>query len=129
MELGRIRGAVASRAEEIYESLDDEQREATRQLFLRLVNVGRDSDTRRVVAASELITLDVDIVTMHAAVEAFVANRLARPRSRRVRLVHSLWRSPTRRCSAEWERLRQWIDAGRDDLRHTPPTPSPSTNG
>ena len=76
VELGGIRGAVASRAEAIYEGLDDEQREATRQLFMRLVTVGRDSDTRRVVAASELITLDVDIVTMHGAVEAFVANRL-----------------------------------------------------
>ena len=54
----------------------DEQQEATRQLFLRLVTVGRDSETRRVVAASELITLDVDIVTMHGAVEAFVTNRL-----------------------------------------------------
>ena len=34
------------------------------------------SETRRVVAASELITLDVDTVIMHGAVEAFVANRL-----------------------------------------------------
>ena len=57
-------------------ALDPEQQEAARQLFLRLVTVGRDSETRRVVTASELITLDVDIVTMHAAVEAFVASRL-----------------------------------------------------
>ena len=54
--LGGIRGAVASRAEEIYQGLDREQQEAVRQLFLRLVTVGRDSETRRVVAASELIT-------------------------------------------------------------------------
>ena len=53
-----------------------EQQEAARQLFLRLVTVGRDSETRRVVTASELVTLDVDTVTMHAAVEAFVTNRL-----------------------------------------------------
>ena len=74
--LGRIRGAVASRAEEIYQELGTEQQEAAHQLFLRLVNVGRDSVTRRVVTASELVTLDVDVVTMHAAVEAFVASRL-----------------------------------------------------
>ena len=55
---------------------DAEQQDAARQLFLRLVTVGRDSETRRVVTASELVTLDVDIVTMHAALEAFVASRL-----------------------------------------------------
>lgn len=114
--LGGIRGAVASRAEEIYQGLDREQQEAVRQLFLRLVTVGRDSETRRVVAASELITLDVDTVTMHAAVEAFVTNRLlVRDRDAvsgvlTVEVAHEALLS-------EWERLRQWIDDGRDDLR------------
>ena len=115
-ELGGIRGAVASRAEAIYGALDDEQREATRQLFLRLVTVGRDSDTRRVVAASELITLDVDIVTMHGAVEAFVTNRLL------VRDRDALSGALTLEVAheallSEWDRLRRWIDDGRDDLR------------
>jgi basic membrane lipoprotein Med (substrate-binding protein (PBP1-ABC) superfamily)/DNA-binding SARP family transcriptional activator len=115
-ELGGIRGAVASRAEAIYEGLDDEQREATRQLFLRLVTVGRDSDTRRVVAASELITLDVDTVTLHGAVEAFVTNRLlvrdrdAASGALTLEVAHEALLS-------EWERLRWWIDDGRDDLR------------
>jgi basic membrane lipoprotein Med (substrate-binding protein (PBP1-ABC) superfamily) len=115
-ELGGIRGAVASRAEAIYEGLGDEQREATRQLFMRLVTVGRDSDTRRVLAASELITLDVDIVTMHGAVEAFVSNRLL------VRDRDALSGALTLEVAheallSEWERLRRWIDDGRDDLR------------
>ena len=96
--------------------LDDEQREASRQLFMRLVTVGRDSDTRRVVPASELITLDVDIVTMHGAVEAFVANRLL------VRDRDTLSGALTLEVAheallTEWERLRRWIDDGRDDLR------------
>jgi basic membrane lipoprotein Med (substrate-binding protein (PBP1-ABC) superfamily)/DNA-binding SARP family transcriptional activator len=114
--LGGIRGAVASRAEEIYQGLDREQQEAVRQLFLRLVSVGRDSETRRVVAASELILLDVDTVTMHAAVEAFVSNRLlVRDRDAvsgalTVEVAHEALLS-------EWERLRQWIDDGRDELR------------
>ena len=114
--LGGIRGAVASRAEEIYQGLDREQQEAVRQLFLRLVTVGRDSETRRVVAASELITLDVDTVTMHAAVEAFATNRLlVRDRDAfsgalTVEVAHEALLS-------EWERLRQWIDDGRDELR------------
>ena len=115
-ELGGIRGAVASRAEEIYQRLDLEQQEAAHQLFLRLVTVGRDSETRRVVSASELITLDVDTVTMHGAVEAFVANRLL------VRDRDALSGALTLEVAheallSEWERLRRWIDDGRDDLR------------
>ena len=114
--LGGIRGAVASRAEEIYQHLDPEQRDATRQLFLRLVTVGRDSETRRVVAASELVTLDVDIVTMHGALEAFVASRLlvrdrdALSGALTVEVAHEA-------LLGEWKRLRGWIDDGRDDLR------------
>jgi len=115
-ELGGIRGAVASRAEEIHQRLDAEQQQAANQLFLRLVNVGRDSETRRVVAASELITLDVDTVTMHGAVEAFGVNRLL------VRDRDALSGALTLEVAheallTEWERLRGWIDDGRDDLR------------
>ena len=114
--MGGIRGAVASRAEEIYQHLDLEQQDAARQLFLRLVTVGRDSETRRVVAASELVTLDVDIVTMHGALEAFVASRLlvrdrdALSGALTVEVAHEA-------LLGEWKRLRGWIDDGRDDLR------------
>jgi basic membrane lipoprotein Med (substrate-binding protein (PBP1-ABC) superfamily) len=114
--LGGIKRAVASRAEAIYQGLDLDQQEAARQLFLRLVTVGRDSETRRVVAASELTALDVDIVTMHGAVEAFVANRLlvrdrdAASGALTVEVAHEALLS-------EWDRLRRWIDDGRDDLR------------
>ncbi len=115
-ELGGIRGAVASRAEEIYQRVDLEEQQAAHQLFLRLVTVGRDAETRRVVAASELITLDVDTVTMHGAVEALVANRLlVRDRDAvsgalTLEVAHEA-------LLGEWERLRGWIDDGREDLR------------
>ena len=68
------------------------------------------------MAASELVTLDVDIVTMHAALEAFVASRLlVRDRDAvsgalTVEVAHEALLS-------EWKRLRGWIDDGRDDLR------------
>ena len=65
---------------------------------------------------SELITLDVDTVTMHGAVEAFVTNRLL------VRDRDALSGALTLEVAheallSEWERLRRWIDDGRDDLR------------
>jgi len=115
-ELGGIRGAVAQGAEEAYQRLDQPQQQATHQLFLRLVSVRRDSETRRVVTASELVALDVDTVTLHGAVEAFVAARLlVRDRdtvtgSLTVEVAHEA-------LLGEWERLRRWVDEGRDDLR------------
>jgi hypothetical protein len=53
--IGGVQGALGRRAEAIYESLDENGREATRQLFLRLVTLGEgNEDTRRRVLRSEL---------------------------------------------------------------------------
>ena len=59
--IGGVLGALARRADELYESLDANGQEATRQLFLRLVTLGEGSeDTRRRTLRSELeaITLE-----------------------------------------------------------------------
>ena len=53
--LGGVSGALAQRAEEIYAGFDEAQREAARQLFLRLVTLGEGiEDTRRRVLREEL---------------------------------------------------------------------------
>ncbi len=52
---GGVLGALARRADELYEDLDDAGRAATRRLFLRLVTLGEGvEDTRRRVLRSEL---------------------------------------------------------------------------
>jgi len=54
-EIGGVMGALGRRAEELYGSLNDGEREATRQLFLRLVTLGEGvEDTRRRVLRLEL---------------------------------------------------------------------------
>jgi hypothetical protein len=56
---GGVKGALGRRAEEIYESLDEEAQSLTRQVFLRLVTLGEGiEDTRRRVPQSELEALD-----------------------------------------------------------------------
>ncbi|MEZ0235712.1 MAG: BTAD domain-containing putative transcriptional regulator [Actinomycetota bacterium] len=114
--LGGLRGAVASRAEDTFARLDLERQEAARQLFLRLVRVGAGTATRRVVQADELASLDIDLVTMQDAVEAFVSNRLL-----------AVDRDPASGAAtvelaqeallSEWQRLAEWIESGRADLR------------
>jgi basic membrane lipoprotein Med (substrate-binding protein (PBP1-ABC) superfamily)/DNA-binding SARP family transcriptional activator len=114
--LGGLRGAVASRAEDTFARLDPDRQEAARQLFLRLVRVGAGTATRRVVRADELASLDVDLITMQGAVEAFVSNRLLAvdrdPASEAatVEVAHEALLS-------EWQRLAEWIETGRADLR------------
>ena len=51
-EIGGLQRAVATRAEETYQSLDPEQQEAARQLLLRLVAVADRTETRRRALAS-----------------------------------------------------------------------------
>jgi basic membrane lipoprotein Med (substrate-binding protein (PBP1-ABC) superfamily)/DNA-binding SARP family transcriptional activator len=113
--IGGVRKAVARRAESIYTHLDGPEQQAVRQLFLRIATVSGEAVGRRRVPASELAALDVDIVALQGAIDAFTRYRLL-----------ALDRDPTTDAPtvevaheallAEWHRLRDWIDEGREDL-------------
>jgi WD40 repeat protein len=61
---GGVTGALARRADELFEQLDVAGQEAARQLFLRLVTLGEGTeDTRRRVLRSELATTDHQLLT------------------------------------------------------------------
>lgn len=114
---GGISGALAKRAEETYDGFDRIHREATRQLMLRLVNLGDGTeDTRRRALQSELRSLKIDNVVMQQVMDAFGRFRLLTfdndPSSRTptVEVAHeALIRS--------WGRLREWLNTNRDELR------------
>jgi hypothetical protein len=56
---GGVRGALARRAEELYQGLDSAGQAAAREIFLRLVTLGEGvEDTRRRVLRDELATSD-----------------------------------------------------------------------
>ena len=80
--IGGVRKAVARRAESLYSQLDPAEQETARQLFLRIATVSGDIVGRRRVPASELVSLDVDVVALRAAIDAFAALPPAGPRSR-----------------------------------------------
>lgn len=118
--LGGIDGAVTTRAEELYEQLDEEQRSMTRQLFLRLVVIGEDDAWgRRRMVAAELTSLDMNIVALHDVIERYAGHRLITldrdpvTGSPTVEVAHEA-------LLREWGRLRRWIDDARQDVRlHT----------
>jgi WD40 repeat protein len=127
---GGVLGALARRAEEIYTGLRAEQQEAARQLFLRLVTLGEGvEDTRRRVRRTELATMTTD--TSNPTLSSFSASPTLN--LDQVIALYSQYRLltldndpatrvPTIEVAHEalirtWTRLRQWLDASRDDLR------------
>ncbi len=115
--IGGISGALVRRAEQIYASLNDTAKEATRQLFLRLVTLGEGSeDTRRRVLMAELLSLEEREDVMTVLIDAFGAHRLLTfdrdPYSRHptVEVAHEA-------LLTAWGRLGGWIDAAREDVR------------
>ncbi|HET7309340.1 MAG TPA: extracellular solute-binding protein, partial [Actinomycetota bacterium] len=115
--IGRVSGALARRAERLFEPMNPTGRDACRQLFLRLVTLGEGTeDTRRRVRRSELATL-ADPQAMDTVIETFGRHRLLSfdrdpdTREPTVEIAHEA-------ILREWARLRAWIDDARDDLRH-----------
>ena len=74
--IGGVRKAVARRAESIYTHLDGPEQQAVRQLFLRIATISGEAVGRRRVPASELAALDVDVVALQGAIDAFTRYRL-----------------------------------------------------
>jgi ABC-type glycerol-3-phosphate transport system substrate-binding protein/DNA-binding SARP family transcriptional activator len=113
--IGGVSGALARRAEALFDSLDLPARDMVRQVFFRLVALGEGTEVaRRRVMRQELTALDGAAV--EAVLETFGRHRLLSfdrdplTRAPTVEIAHEALLS-------EWDRLRTWLEDGRDDLR------------
>ncbi|MEQ9032326.1 MAG: protein kinase [Aggregatilineales bacterium] len=116
-EIGGTGGALANRADEVYQEYAEEGQELIRQLFLRLVTLGEGAeDTRRRVERSELLEITSNKDLMDEVIDHYADSRLLSldhdPGSRRptVEVAHEA-------ILREWERLRQWLNNSREDIR------------
>ncbi|MBN8634797.1 MAG: protein kinase [Anaerolineae bacterium] len=114
---GGVLGALARRAEELYGLMDKEQKEAVRQLFLRLVTLGEGAeDTRRRILWSELVFMrDVDdplqyVLDIYGKYRLLTFDTDPQTREPTVEVAHEA-------LIRNWERLRQWLRESREDLR------------
>ncbi len=115
--IGGVTGALARRADELYQPMTWDQRDLTRQLFLRLVTPGAGTeDTRRRSLQSELTSLGTDqaaierIITHFGKYRLLTFDRDPATRAPTVEIAHeALIRS--------WNQLREWLNQNRDDLR------------
>ena len=119
--MGGISGALEHRANAIYTSLSDEDKETCRRIFLRLVQPGEGvEDTKRRVPLA-------DLIPRNDRIRADRINRvIARLTDRETRLVMAEGESSNASGSIEiahealirgWKELGKWIDANRAGMR------------
>jgi DNA-binding SARP family transcriptional activator/WD40 repeat protein len=107
---GGIRGAVAQSAEQVYEAATPEQREALRELLLRMVQPGPGEDPVRTSVDRSTIGADPERVVL---VEMLVRARLVTVEEDRLEIAHEA-------LARAWPRLRSWLteDVEGERIRH-----------
>ncbi|MFP4321129.1 MAG: protein kinase domain-containing protein [Anaerolineales bacterium] len=115
--IGGVLGALAGRAERLYNELGEEGQALARQLFLRLVTLGSGThDTRRRARLDELLALGENRLLVQSVIDLFGEARLLTfdhdPSTRQatVELGHEA-------LIQNWERLRGWLDDSREDIQ------------
>jgi hypothetical protein len=107
-----VKGAVAKRAETLYERLDPAQTQAVERLFTKLVRPGEETgDTRRRADLSELDPAEKDLVRnlASAKVRLLVTGRDELAQRESVEVAHEA-------LIGQWDRLRGWVRNYRTDL-------------
>lgn len=116
-ETGGVGGAIAKRADAIFEAFDDERQTIARSIMLRLTQPGEGTeDTRRRATMSELITRPDEAEKVRHVITALADARLlttdsgAHEGSEVVDVSHEA-------LIRGWPRLRRWVEEDREGLR------------
>ena len=116
-DIGGVSGALAKRAEDIFQDFDEQAQQIARQIFMRLVALGEGTeDTRRRATQEELLSLSEDRDRFNRVIETYGRSRLLTfdhdPQTR-----HSTIEVAHEALIRQWERLREWLDDNREGLR------------
>ncbi len=110
VESGGVRGAIARTAETTYERLTPSEQAIARSIFLRLTELGEDTqDTRRRAALSELISRPGE-AEVEKVLKTLADARLITTDEESVEVAHEA-------LIREWPRLREWLNENREGLR------------
>jgi energy-coupling factor transporter ATP-binding protein EcfA2 len=116
-ESGGVKGAIAKRADGVYESLDAPQREYVRSILLRLIQPGEGTeDTRRRALMSELITQTSDVTSIETVIYTLADARILTI-TNDLQIGDTLVDISHEALIRAWPKLRHWIDEKREDLR------------
>lgn len=116
--MGGVGGALASRAQQIYDGLGEIEKEITSRLFVGLVQLGEGvRDTRRRVPVANLITNQDTAVYFQHVLASF-----SLPEARLILLSSESGKTTveiTHEALFEhWKLLKEWLDNNRDKIRY-----------
>ena len=104
-EIGRVDGALARYADEVYSRLAPEEREQARKAFVQLVQPGQGTEDTRRVARREDLVVDWGLI-QHLADSRLVVTGLDQTGDETVEVVHEA-------LIRGWGQLRTWMAADR----------------
>ncbi|MEO0828760.1 MAG: AAA family ATPase, partial [Cyanobacteria bacterium J06642_9] len=116
-EMGGVGGALAGKAQDIYNHLDEAAKDMVRRVFVGLVQLGEGTrDTRRRVAITSLMASRDTPDTIKQ-----VINRFSSPGARLVTLSsqdgQEIAEVTHEALFDHWQLLNDWLDSSRDDIR------------
>lgn len=110
-EAGGVRGAIAQTADRVFSALSPEDQNLARKVFLRLTELGENTqDTRRRAAFSELRALGVSGPAVENLLDILAQARLLTLREDTAEVSHEA-------LIREWPALQGWLSEDRDGLR------------
>ncbi|HEU5407519.1 MAG TPA: SUMF1/EgtB/PvdO family nonheme iron enzyme, partial [Nitrospira sp.] len=105
--MGELKGAIATKADSIYDSLSQQDQRRMQQIFLRLVRLGEgEADTRRRAMKVELRHEPQDLVRTLIGERLLVTSRLADGTEETIEVSHEA-------LVRHWSKLKGWIEAKR----------------
>jgi hypothetical protein len=107
--MGGLQGAVAKKAEEVFDKLTPLEQEAVKRVFLQVVRAGETGeDTRRRAALSDIGSAAMDVVKKLADERLLVTNRAVAGEDT-VEVSHEA-------LIRQWHRLQTWLNEDREFL-------------
>jgi WD40 repeat protein/DNA-binding SARP family transcriptional activator len=105
-EIGRVDGALARYAEEVYDELMDAEKARARAIFVQLVQPGEGTEDTRRVAIRQDFSKEVWGLIQHLADKRLVVTGRNEAGQETAEVVHEA-------LIASWQRLKVWMDADR----------------
>ncbi|NEP10746.1 MAG: hypothetical protein F6K14_11125 [Symploca sp. SIO2C1] len=122
IRLGGVQETLPNRAEEVYESLSEDEQLATKRIFLRLTQLGEGTeDTRRQVFKRDLVTPQQSEKLIDQVIQKLTDARLIVTNELRQRTEGNQTETVVdvahEALIRHWIRLRQWVNENREALR------------
>jgi WD40 repeat protein/class 3 adenylate cyclase len=110
-DAGGVRGAIAHTAEGVYQNLSEVEQTSTRDIFLRLTELGEGTeDTRRRASFDELLSHTKDADHVRGVLSKLADARLITLGENTAEVAHEA-------LIREWPTLREWLNQDREGLQ------------